>query len=341
MATNLPYGRPGSPSWNYAMRQQASGTFDQNKSSAVNAYAQSEQQINEARNLTGNMGSAIADLNFPRATAIYPQINTFLGYAQSSADAGYEYTNLMKPQADTPDRRADVANLDQTYFRLTNEINDVRNSSTTLMTQASEGEFISRRVTSTETLPEDSAGSIVQEQQNANAERADVQNPPADPQILALTGEIITKSDASNSTNANRTILSDNADLGTITGAISEIGGGRVAALASTIQGGIAAPGDDFLGSIVKTALGTATSVGGRPTIANEFLAPIVAKPNKLANLASQTYAISIYLLNKGEYKEMVESPNKYLGNKSIIMQSGGISGNSFIGQRNNLRSAS
>ena len=136
MATNLPYGRPGSPSWNYAMRQQASGTFDQNKDSALNAYAQSEQQLNQARNLTGSMGAAVTDLNFPRATAIYPQVNAFLGYAQSSADAGYEYTNLMKPQANTPQQQADVTALDQTYFKLTAGINDVRNSSTTLMNYA-------------------------------------------------------------------------------------------------------------------------------------------------------------------------------------------------------------
>lgn len=346
---NLPYGRPGSPSWNYAMRQQASGTYDQNKTLAVGSYAQSEQQLNEARNLLGNMGSAVVDLNFYRATAIYPQVNTFLGYAQSSADAGYEYTNLMKPQADTPERQADVADLDQTYYRLTNEINNTRNSSTTLLTQASEGEFTSRTVQSTEALPNDSSGSIVQSQQDANANRADVQNPSADPLVLALTGEVIPRSNASTGSNALGTPLSSNTELGLSTGAVSDVIAGRIGTnqlgqqlgqqlsgtIGSFLQNTISAPSDDLLGSITRTALGTATAVGGRPVIANEFLAPIVPRPNKLANLASQTYTVSIYLLNKGEYKEMVEKQTKYLGNKSIIMQSGGISGNSFIGQRN------
>lgn len=335
MATNLPYGRPGSPSWNYAMRQQASGTFEQNKTSAVSSYAQSEQQLNEARNLLGNMGSAVVDLNFYRAKAVYPQVNTFLGYAQTSADAGYEYTNLMKPQADTPQRQADVTTLDQTYFTLTNSIQDVRNSSTTLMAQASNGEFTSRTVTSTQTLPDDAAGAIVQEQQRANAEGADVQNPPSEPTILTEDGEVVTRSNASNESNATRAVLSNNEDLGPSGGAVSDVGGGRIAIPASTIQSGVCAPGDDWLGAITKTALGTSTAIGGRPIIAKEFLAPIVAKPNKLASLASQSYAISLYLLNKDEYKQMVENQVKYLGNKSLIIQSGGIAGNSFIGQRN------
>ena len=356
---NLPYGRPGSPSWNYAMREQASGTFDQNKTSAINSYGQSEQQLTQARNLLGNMGTAVTDLNFYRASAIYPQINTFLGYAQSSADAGYEYTNLMKPQAVTPQQRADVATLDQTYLNLTAGINDVRNSSTTLMVQASNGEFTTRTVTATSNIddtvsfaeiaaftasPSSSSGDLVQEQQNANAENADVQN-PASGKLVLTDDRISLRSDASGVTNADEPRLADNQNLLSSSGSVSEINVPLETVPGSVIQGiglgsvgaaaGVCAPNDDWLGAIKRSVLGTATSAGGRPVIANEFLAPIVPKPNKLANLASQSYAISIYLLNKGEYKDMVQNQTKYLGNKSIIMQSGGINGNSFIGQRN------
>lgn len=342
-------------------------TFDQNKNSALNAYSQSELQLTQARNLLGNMGAAITDLNFYRATAIYPQINTFLGYAQTSADTGYNYTNQMKPFADTPVRRADVATLDQTYFDLSAGINDLRNSSTTLMVQASNGEFTTRTVTATANIddatlspaevasvvatPSDSSGTIVRDQQAANAESADVQNPESPGLVFSDDNGVETKSDASSYTNAQEVELANNENLGSELdtgfgiagsgGAVSDISVPRVTSSASSVQSlglgqaGVCAPGDDWLGAIKKTVLGTATSAGSRPIVANEFLSPIVPTPNKLANLASQSYAISIYLLNKGEYKEMVESQVKYLGNKSIIMQSGGINGNSFIGQRN------
>ena len=205
---NLPYGRPGSPSWNYAMRQQAaSRTYDQNNTSAVNSYAQSQLQIDQARNSLGNMGSDIADLNFNGAKGVYQQTNTLLGYAQLSADAGYEYTNQMKPQADTPERLTEVTALEQTYFNLNQQIGDIRNNSSTLLAQASEGEYTSRVITSTETLADDSAGAIVAEQQRANAERADVQNPAAPDQVLDDNGNIVTLSGASNLTNADEVRL--------------------------------------------------------------------------------------------------------------------------------------
>lgn len=335
---NLPYGRPGSPSWNYAMRQQASGSFDQNKTSAVSAYEQSEQQLNQARNLTGSMGAAITDLNFYRATAIYPQVNTFLGYAQSSADAGYEYTNLMKPQADTPGRQADVTSLEQTYFKLTSGINDLRNTSTTLMSQASEGEFTSRTVQSTQALSDDSAGAIVQEQQAVNAENADVQNPPADAVIINNENQVVPRSSASNDSNAERTELSDNADLGPngTGGASQDVGGARVPVPASAIQNGVSAAPDDWINQF-KTSVGPTTSIGGggRPVIPPGFTAPIVATPNKLASLSSQTYSISIYMLSEAENQAIINGQKISFPPNSLIIQSGGINSSTVANQRN------
>lgn len=335
---NLPYGRPGSPSWNYAMRQAASNTFEQNNTSAVNAYSQSQQQLDQARNLVGNMGSAITDLNFYRAQAIYPQVNTFLGYAQTSADAGYEYTNLMKPQADTPNRRAEVTSLEQTYFNLSAGINDVRNSSTTLISQASEGEFTSRTVQSTQTLSADSAGAIVQSQQEANAENADVQNPPTTSNILNNEDNVVLRSGASASTNAIRPTLLDNAELGPngTGGATQEVGGAQIPVPASAIQGGVTAAPDDWINQF-KTSVGFTTSSGssGRPVIPPGFTAPIMSKPNKLASLASQTYSISIYMLSEKENEAIINGQKISFPNNSLIIQSGGINSNTQANARN------
>lgn len=359
-------------------------TFDQNKTSAIDSYAQSDQQLNQARNLLGNMGSAVADLNFYRATAIYPQINTFLGYAQTSADIGYNYTNLMKPLADTQQRQADVYSLDQTYFNLTAGINDVRNSSSTLMYQASEGEFTTRTVTQAvdadlvpittvqpvdvypvESIPVDAAATLVAEQQRANAENADVQSPGGPGLVFVERNDdsisnVEPISRASNETNADVPVLSVNAELGTDggSGAISEVGGNRsvLDISAAALQGGVCSAPDDWINQI-RTSSGFATSIGlgtggffgggffgggfggaaggGRPLIPPGFTAPIIATPNRLAALSSQTYSISLYMLTDKENEAIRNGQKVVFPSNSLIIQSGGINSSTVQNQRN------
>lgn len=145
---------------------------------------------------------------------------------------------------------------------------------------------------------------------------------------------------------ANRTFSDDtgvvsppkeDAALGAEDGAVSTVGGDEPTRDDSQIQGGVCTPNDDWT-TPTKTAVGTATgsSVAGRPSIPSEFTQKIVPRPNPLAKMASQTYSISLYLLQPDDYSAMVASGKKQLppGSK-LIIQSGGIQGSSVVGTRN------
>jgi len=81
-----------------------------------------------------------------------------------------------------------------------------------------------------------------------------------------------------------------------------------------------------------RNSVGNASQVvEGRAAVAAEFMEPIVSTPNKLASLASQTYSISIYIMNMDEYKQLLSTDKKTLPSDQLIIQSGGAP----VGQRN------
>ena len=89
---------------------------------------------------------------------------------------------------------------------------------------------------------------------------------------------------------------------------------------------------DDDAQQRVPNSVGNASqTVEGRTVIAQEFLETITPSANKLAGLASQTYALSIYIMNVEEYKALIASDRKVLPTQQLIMQSGGAP----IGERN------
>ena len=89
---------------------------------------------------------------------------------------------------------------------------------------------------------------------------------------------------------------------------------------------------DDDSTTVVSNSVGNASQVvEGRAAVAAEFMEPIVATPNKLAALASQTYSISIYIMNMDEYKQLLATDKKTLPTDQLIIQSGGAP----VGQRN------
>ena len=82
---------------------------------------------------------------------------------------------------------------------------------------------------------------------------------------------------------------------------------------------------DDDSTTSVNNSVGTASQVvEGRVAVAAEFMEPIVATPNKLAALASQTYSISIYIMNLDEFKQLLSTDKKTLPTEQLIIQSGG-----------------
>ena len=143
-------------------------------------------------------------------------------------------------------------------------------------------------------------------------------------------------------TNARKAELSgiDEAGLGDAkgSGTTSTAGGGRVVttsnevnsrANASTSTGQIT---NDDAAKTTKNSVGNASqSVEGRTVVPEEFIQTIVPSPNKLSGLASQTYSISLYLMNLEEYVKLLGSDKKTLPSQQLILQSGGAP----FGQRN------
>jgi len=118
----------------------------------------------------------------------------------------------------------------------------------------------------------------------------------------------------------------------TQTSAISQSTGSAVTPLSGNNKAGggasnvQVAPGDDALSASRNNVGSTinADGVEGRTSVAAEFLEKIVPTPNPLLGLASQTYSISIYLMNTSEYRMFLGTDKKILPTKQLILQSGG-----------------
>ena len=187
-------------------------------------------------------------------------------------------------------------------------------------------------------ISRDSAGAEVLSAQAGNLENALPSTPfkqnftlgPNDdsvPNISTDSAQVVQAS-ASKATNAIRPTLAgpSDAQLGSDnnTSTVSTTGGN------TPTQGRIENPDDAFQEK--QNTVGTASqAVEGRAAIADEFMQPIVATPNKLAGLASQTYTLSVYLMDKEEFKKFLNTDRKILPGQQLLFQSGGAP----IGQRN------
>jgi hypothetical protein len=154
--------------------------------------------------------------------------------------------------------------------------------------------------------------------------------------------EVVPVLDSQNKpTNARKAELSgiDEAGLGDAkgSGTTSTAGGNRVVIDTDNVNSRANATNtgqitDDDSVQTTKNSVGNASqSVEGRAVIADEFLKKIIPTPNKLSGLASQTYTISIYLMDSDEFKKFLSTDKKILPSQQLIMQSGGAP----FGQRN------
>ena len=142
-------------------------------------------------------------------------------------------------------------------------------------------------------------------------------------------------------TNARKAELSgiDEAGLGDAkgSGTTSTAGGNRVVIDTDNVNSRANATNtgqitDDDSVQTTKNSVGNASqSVEGRTVVPEEFIQTIVPSPNKLSGLASQTYSISLYLMNLEEYVKLLGSDKKTLPSQQLILQSGGAP----FGQRN------
>jgi len=186
-------------------------------------------------------------------------------------------------------------------------------------------------------LPRDSAGTIVQNEAIASVTNARFTTPiSGNNQVFDDTTQQVQTVVASSNkpTNARLSSLSEDQELGDNkgSGTTSTVGGENEVRKSNQTQGIQNREIDDDSTNIVPNSVGNASQVvEGRAAVAAEFMETIVPTPNKLAALASQTYSISIYLMNMDEYKQLLATDKKTLPSDQLIIQSGGAP----VGQRN------
>lgn len=140
-------------------------------------------------------------------------------------------------------------------------------------------------------------------------------------------------------TNARVPTLStdENQQLGDVKGSGPESTVGGAIPVRNTVQTGAANLNQsqsisDDARQTDKNSVGNASQlVEGRTEIAAEFLQTITPTANPLAGLASQTYTISVYLMDKDEFKQFLFTDKKTLPTQQLLMSSGGAP----IGKRN------
>lgn len=186
-----------------------------------------------------------------------------------------------------------------------------------------------------EDAPKNSAADENQQDDDAAEEGSRTQNPPAEKTVINDDKEVVPQQQQrATTTNAEKPQLQDNSNLGNQTGSTAVGGNEDTRAVDKTQNGGDTAPSDDETDPLRDT-VGVSTSADDRPAIAPEFLNKIVATDNKLKGLASQTYTLSIYLLDENDFTTLIETQRKTLPGKpnlkSLIIQSGGIP----FGERN------
>ena len=189
------------------------------------------------------------------------------------------------------------------------------------------------------TVARNSAGDIVDNEQDARDNNANVQSPPQGRFTLDDQQNVVPAPQNINTgTNAREPNTQDDApSLGNQTGgATSNVGGNTpvtpIQQSQRTNNGtpGASAPDDDQI-TPSQSSRGTSIGSGDRPAVAREFLEPIVSQPNILSGLSSMTYGLSLYLLAPQEFENFVLAENKVLPSNQLLIQSAGIT----TGERN------
>lgn len=225
----------------------------------------------------------------------------------------------------------------QALYDLTSEYRDnVNNLGTQLRQLLRQADQNDKNRALTETETRNSAGDIVDNEQDAQKADAKVQSPQQGDLTLDTQGRVVAQPDNTNTgTNARQPNLEDDtASNNTVGnqasgGATSNVGGNSPVTSAQQTQQpnngqpGVTAPDDDAT-TPPRDATATATGSDSRPDVAREFLEPIVSKPNLLSGLSSITYSLSLYLMSPSEFGEFVSAENKILPTNQLLMQSGG-----------------
>ena len=187
-----------------------------------------------------------------------------------------------------------------------------------------------------------SAGDIVNEENNASVEGARTQNPPAKKVEFNSQGRVTavpentTKNSGTNAEPPNiRDDIASNEDEEDVIDFPSQQATGVVGGADTTItqdqsqrspngQSGGYSNTDDAYFNQQEVPVGTARQKPNRPEVPEEFLKQIISKENPLSAASTVTYGLSLYLLSPNEYGEFVASEQKVLPGKQLLMQSAG-----------------
>lgn len=309
-------------------------TFIQSQSSAVINLDQADRQLATAVRLTGDLASAVATQSVTRAENLFGQVNTYLSLSESSNDKAYREIQDMARLSTNSLERENTRILTARYTATEQGIATTRQEASSLIARLNQVRY--DEANNTPRSAADSAGDEVANAQRGNQNDANVSAPPTPLQTFDDEGRLVDADPAySLESNADEPVLLSDADLGLEDGATT-VGGARPVVTTTQTQSGPADAGDDQTDATTINVGGTA-SADGRPPIAAEFLAPITAKPNPLAKLASMTYTISLYLMTPNEYRNMLNSQRKSITTESLIIQSGGIDKSPVagVGRRN------
>lgn len=323
-------------------------TFFLSSQAANRNLNRGEEQLRTARKANEELATAANAGNRQRAENLYGVVQNFCNQAERSNTAAKKEINDMTRQT-TPGNQQE-ANLiriesgrSQALDQGIAECRASANNSLARLNRPTQTQNSPARTGNArpQTAAVVSSAAVVAQAQQAADAGARPENPQGPLQTFDPDGKIIDVPEGvSEETNADLPVLLGGPGSETPPEAV--VGSERPVVTAESSQQSQnrapvqVAPPDDQRDQ-PRAVVGSGISEGGRPAIAPEFLAPIVATPNKLAKLSSMNYSISIYMLNIEEYKRLVASRQKTLPTQQLIIQSGGIDqGLGYnIGQRN------
>lgn len=247
---------------------------------------------------TVNSGAGIADID-NQINAIDGEINDAIDGLNDLADRVTANGNLTQQQRDS---LLDI--IEETGFGFL----DQQQRLGSIERQARTNDRLAAEEQERETqTPKNSAGQQVSDEAEAREEDAATQAPPLSPETPVLP----------NGTNAID--FQDEEDVIDF----------PTRSIQQTNPGGASNSDDAY--EIPRQTQGSSAGTDGRPAISQEFLQRIEPTENMLAGLSNMTYTISIYLLDRREFVDLLISQDKKLPSKQLIIQTGGAP----VGERN------
>jgi len=293
----------------------------------VATFNEYSARYDRIRNLSFSLSNQITLLNseVSRGAVSGPpdNIDSRADAINRQIDASIDQLNALSEEIASSDLTLSQQESLQNVIDVTgNALLDMQQRLNGIESQANQNQ--QRRNQLEQTQAKNSAPEIVKNEQDANAEGAEVQSPGQGNLIQDKNGRVRTAPENTNTSTNARVAETDDDDQSNVTtstvGGDGVVGGGDTAKTAGNTTFDDATDPD-----LVRSSTASTTS-STKPTVAKEFLQPIVAKPNLLSGLSSMTYSLSMYLMSPDEFAAFVEAEEKIVPTRQLLIQSGGAS---------------